>query len=109
MITPESAACVLNISGDLTIRGVAGLHNQLIEAIGGNSSVVAQISEDAAIDLTFIQLMEAARRAAAESGVDFTLAEPARGALREALQRGGFIGEADVGRRQFWLMETGTV
>lgn len=66
--------------------------------------MTADVAEDAVIDLTFIQLLESARRTARETGVAFGLAAPATGALRETLERGGFLVAADD--QDFWLMNS---
>lgn len=92
----------VELSGDLTIRAISVIHDQFVEALGAHASVIAEVAPDAAVDLTFIQLMESARRSAGEAGVDFGLAAPAAGALLETLQRGGFL--ADATSRQFWLL-----
>jgi hypothetical protein len=89
------------LGGELTIRAIAEAHARLVEAIAENSAVTAQIASDATVDLTFVQLMESARRAAGEAGGELSLAEPAGGLLLQTLQRGGFL--ADPARRQFWL------
>lgn len=94
----------LDLAGELTVRGVAEVHGRLVEAVRGHQSITAQIAPDAAVDLTFVQLMEAARRAAAQAGGELTLSAAAEGQLLETLQRGGFL--ADPERRQFWLLET---
>lgn len=91
----------IELGGELTIRGVAEAHGRLADAIAENAVVTAQIDREAIVDLTFVQLLESARRAADEAGGELHLAEPAAGALLETLQRGGFLG--DPARRQFWL------
>ena len=91
----------IELGGELTIRGVAEAHMRLVEALAGDAVLTARIDPDASVDLTFVQLMESARRAAGEAGGELHLAEPAAGGLLETLQRGGFL--ADPERRQFWL------
>jgi hypothetical protein len=66
--------------------------------------VRAQVAENAVIDLTFVQLIESARRTARETGAAFALATPAAGQLRETLERGGFLASADD--QEFWLMKS---
>jgi hypothetical protein len=57
-------------------------------------------------DLTFVQLLEAARRDAAKDGRRLTLDAPAGGAVLEVLQRGGFLDDAGSDRAKFWLQGT---
>lgn len=91
----------IELAGELTIRGIAEVHSRLLETLAAEPCLSAKIDPEASVDLTFIQLMESARRAAAEAGGELTLADPAGGGLLETLQRGGFL--ADAENRQFWL------
>lgn len=101
----KTAPVQVEFSGDLTIRAIAGAQESLVRALGEGSRVVASVAEDAAVDLTFVQLIEAARRAATAAGGEVALAGPATGPLLETLRRGGFLEAADS--REFWLMESG--
>lgn len=91
----------IELAGDLTLKAMGDVHGRMVEAIGGNGAVIARIDPEAPVDLTFVQLMESARRAASEAGGELVLAEPAGGALLETLQRGGFLTDPD--RSRFWL------
>lgn len=79
----------------------------MVDALKDHADVTAKIAADAVVDLTFVQLLESARRSAAETGKSFALAAPASGGLLETLERGGFLSGGDAARRQFWLMESG--
>lgn len=68
--------------------------------------VVVDIDDTNEIDLTFVQLIESARRKAAEAGRDFTLRKPASGAVLEVLRRGGFLDDETSERAKFWLQGT---
>ena len=76
----------------------------MVDALAKGRAVKAEISPDATVDLTFVQLIESARRTASEAGRAFGLAKPAAGQLRETLERGGFLAAPE--RREFWLMQT---
>jgi hypothetical protein len=80
------------------------LRERLLEAFSGPTTVRAHVAADATVDLTFVQLLESARRTAREADVAFALAEPAGGQLRETLERGGFLAAADD--KTFWLMQS---
>ena len=71
-----------------------------------DSSVNIDISEVTETDLTFIQLIESARRSAIESGRSVRLRQPAGGAVLQVLRRGGFLEGDDPGRSDFWLQGT---
>ncbi len=90
----------------MTIAGIGAAHAELTAALRepGRGPVVVDIDGVTEADLTFIQLLEAARRSAAEADRDLTLAQPAGPAVQEILQRGGFL-DADPARATFWLQE----
>lgn len=91
--------------GELTIKTVAVAHQRLVDAFGDASgALTADVADDAAVDLTFVQLVESARRTAREADLAFSLARPAAGQLRETLERGGFLAAPDD--QQFWLMQS---
>ena len=95
---------VVDLSGELTIRTVATAHAELSVALEAQAAVSAGIDPEAQVDLTFVQLIESARRTAADTGRAFALAGPAEGALLETLRRGGFMESA--GQRAFWLHQS---
>ncbi|MGZ3275876.1 MAG: STAS domain-containing protein [Caulobacteraceae bacterium] len=95
----------LELAGDLSIRGIDAAYGLLAEAFKDDGDLLISVSADAAIDLTLVQLMEAGRKAARESGRGFRLAAPASGALLETLGRGGFL--ESPGDRDFWLSQSG--
>jgi hypothetical protein len=101
----EPTPVLVEFSGDLTIRAIAGAYETLSAALSENSEVLVSVAEDSAVDLTFVQLIESARRSAADAGSALALAAPASGPLLETLRRGGFLAAAD--RRDFWLMGSG--
>src|ERR1700761_191386 len=94
----------LDYDGDLTIRTMGGCREALVSALAESPAVTLSIAEDAAVDLTFVQLIEAGRRTAAQDGRALALAGPAAGSLHEVLRRGGFLETAE--NREFWLLET---
>ena len=57
--------------GDLTIRSIAQAHARLRDALQAHASLTVGVASDAVADLTFIQLVESARRSARESGKQF--------------------------------------
>lgn len=90
--------------GELTIKSVAESRERLLQAFGESSNIRANIASDTIVDLTFIQLIESARRTAREAGGEFRLAGPAAGPLRETLERGGFLTQPR--QRDFWLLQS---
>lgn len=100
---------VLRFDGTLTLPRIGAIRAALIGAIDGGPAVEIDCAKAAEIDVSFIQLLLAARRAAAMRGKSLTFAAPASGALLQALERGGFLTSADdqsTGDREFWSGET---
>lgn len=81
------------------------LHDALRTAVEANPSVVLELDDGADADLSFVQLVESARVAAAQAGGRMALARPAAGAVLSVLERGGFLDPAFPERTAFW---TGT-
>lgn len=104
MKSASVSVATIEFVGELTIRTVSVSRERLLEALSGPTTVQAHIAADATVDLTFVQLLESARRTAREAGSAFALAEPAAGQLRETLERGGFLATADD--KSFWLMQS---
>jgi anti-anti-sigma regulatory factor len=94
----EQAAASVVLEGMLTIRTAEDIHTKLIDALARNTAVVIDCSAAESIDLSFIQLLLAARRSAETAGHTFALAAPASGVLAAALTQGGFLPSNDP----FW-------
>lgn len=88
---------------DLTIRNAAAIKAVLIEHLQENRTVSLELNPAAAADLSFIQLLSAARLSARTSGGELTLSEPASPMLRDVLSRAGFIEGASAEDLKFWL------
>jgi anti-anti-sigma regulatory factor len=100
----KAGLATIDFVGELTIKSANDLREKLLKSLGSSPEVRANVSSEIVIDLTFVQLIESARRTAREVGCDFRLAAPAAGPLLETLERGGFL--AAPGQREFWLMQT---
>ena len=95
----------LELTGDLSIRGIDAAHAQLSDAFRQDGDVLVSVAADAIVDLTFVQMIEAGRKSAGAAGRDFRVATAASGALLETLGRGGFL--ESPGDRDFWLTKSG--
>lgn len=90
----------------MTIRGIQSTRGLLIQALAGTDKLTLQFPDDAPVDLSFVQLVEAARSAAQRDGKSLSLAKPAGANIRRVLERGGFLtGAPDAAR--FWLHQEG--
>jgi hypothetical protein len=97
---------LVTFGGDVTVANIAQAQDKLGVVLRQGGPVVVDIDDASEIDLTFIQLIESARRKAGEAGRDFTLRQPAGGALLEVLRRGGFLDDETSERAKFWLQGT---
>ncbi|WP_162250213.1 STAS domain-containing protein [Caulobacter sp. Root1455] len=97
------AGIPISFVGDVNISNIDAAHTDLGAALRQGSAVLVDISGVTEVDLTFVQLIEAARQASNEAGHCFELRYPAAGAVLEVLQRGGFLDDEGSDRAKFWL------
>jgi ABC-type transporter Mla MlaB component len=93
----------ISFAGEVTISNIGQAHEQLAAALHEQQSLTVDIADVSETDLTFVQLLESARRKASETGVRLSLSKPATGSVLEVLQRGGFLDDATSDRATFWL------
>jgi ABC-type transporter Mla MlaB component len=96
----------LALTGPQTLRTIDAAHAALLEM--GMRHPMLEIDCQAVdeVDLSFIQLLLAARKSAAMAGRTIRIAPPATGALLQALERSGVLGAqtgGDAAERRFWL------
>ncbi len=94
------------LDGSLTLRTIETTRAQLLEMMQRHASLEIDCSAATEIDLSFIQLLLAARASAQSAGKTLALAQPAAGTLRDALERGGFLGAVPgqaTADEAFWL------
>jgi ABC-type transporter Mla MlaB component len=95
----------LVLDGALTVRNIAAVYAKVADALQHHAAVAIDCDTATEIDLSFVQLLIAARKTASNSGRSLALARPASGALRDALTRGGLLPAAEVAGDDaaFWL------
>jgi len=98
-------ATVVDVTGPANVQTIAEIHRKLLLGLQRSRAVELHVDSAADIDLTFVQLVESARRYAAAEGKTVALSASAEAGLREVLQRGGFVTTA--ADRAFWLPEAG--
>ncbi|WP_071831134.1 STAS domain-containing protein [Pararhizobium antarcticum] len=101
-ISADTAA-PLKLTGALTIRTVAEVKERLSGLISNNGEVTLEIAETSQVDLSFVQLIEAARAYAESCRKTLLLKAPASGGLLDVLTRGGFNDEISSETAKFWL------
>jgi ABC-type transporter Mla MlaB component len=96
----------LVLDGSLTVRTIAAVHSKLSNVLQHHAAVAVDCAAATEIDLSFVQLLLAARKTAARAGKTLALARPASGALHDALLRTGLLPPVDGGpadEAAFWL------
>jgi anti-anti-sigma regulatory factor len=86
--------------GELTVRTISDTHQKLTSELRNTDSLLIDVREVDDVDLTFVQLIESARRSASKDGKRLAMAAPFPPALRDLLERGGFLGAGDSA--SFW-------
>jgi MFS superfamily sulfate permease-like transporter len=91
----------LRLSAPLTIRRADEIAEALLGAIEANEALALDLPEDGPFDLSFVQIVEAARVHARAQGKTITLASPAAGPLLQILDDAGFLSASTTST--FWL------
>jgi ABC-type transporter Mla MlaB component len=94
---------IVKLSGVIDIRSIDDAFTRLKQATADGASFEIDLTDIVDIDLNFLQLIESARRSAAEAGAGIRLSQPAEGLILETLQRGGFLNDPINERTCFWL------
>jgi hypothetical protein len=81
------------MTGPQTIREAAQTHAALLEALRDHPDVALDCGAVTEVDLSFVQMIVAARRGAGGMGRRFALLHPPGGPLLGVLVRGGLLGD----------------
>jgi anti-anti-sigma regulatory factor len=90
-------------SGSLTLPRAEELRDNLLSALAQSRSVVIDVTEASEIDLSFIQLILAARTSVERRGGSLRLVSPADGALASTLRAAGLTGGPFSPDSQLWI------
>lgn len=101
MITPEAPR--LPLQSDLNIKNINQIYAEISSALSKRPHLSLELREDAAVDLSFVQLVIAARAHARGAGGQVSLVRAASANLLTVLQRGGFLQDASAEDLEFWL------
>lgn len=93
----------LTLPTTLTIKSILAVQELVLDFLKKNSTTVLDIDAAAQVDLSFVQLVTAARKQAEARAGRILLARPATGDLYDVLKRGGFLDEMTSDAAQFWL------
>ncbi|RWX76530.1 STAS domain-containing protein [Neorhizobium lilium] len=86
-----------------TLRTITTIHQDLLEFVAHNDATVVEFAPDSQIDISILQLLEAARIYAGTGGKAIVLAKPATGTLLDTLRRSGFLEGMSNDDANFWL------
>lgn len=95
----------ISLAGNLTIRNSANIQITLSDLIESHKFVDLDCTQATDVDLSFIQLVIAARKSATMTGGQLSVSHTRDGALHDALTRAGLVGSAAVASdadRAFW-------
>jgi len=96
----------LALDGVRTLRTADDTCARLLEMSGRHAVLEIDCGGVEEADLSFVQLLLAARDSARQSGRELRLSRPVSGVLHDVLQRGGFLNAAQErasGDQAFWL------
>ncbi|HEV7247980.1 MAG TPA: hypothetical protein VGN93_13430 [Shinella sp.] len=93
----------LTLPTTLTIKNILAVQELILDCLNRNTSAVLDIDEEAQVDLSFVQLVTAARKQAEIKAGRVLLARPAAGDLYDVLKRGGFLDDMTPDAAHFWL------
>ena len=93
----------LTLPATLTIKNILAVQELILDFLNRNTSAVLDIDEEAQVDLSFVQLVTAARKQAEMKAGRILLARPAAGDLYDVLKRGGFLDDMTPDAAHFWL------
>jgi hypothetical protein len=104
-MSTRAKATIVDVAEQSNIQTITETHRKLLQGLQQSGIVELCVDSAADVDLTFVQLIEAARRYAVAESKTLALSMPAETNLHDVLQRGGFVGTA--ADRAFWFHETG--
>ena len=95
----------VTFQGAMTIAVADEARRRLLAAMGAGDRVDIDCSGVDEADTAFVQLLLAARLGGEAAGKSIRLVQPAGGALRATLERGGFVGAVASAEQRFWNAE----
>lgn len=84
----------LRLSGDLSLRNIAELHQRLQQALAEHQAIAIDTGTVESVDVGTLQLLVAAAKSAAATGCSLSLAADAATPMGRALIRAGFFAES---------------
>jgi outer membrane murein-binding lipoprotein Lpp len=101
----ETGQCLL--AGACTVAKADEIHAKLLDMVARYAILEVDRNDADEVDLSFVQLLLAARASARLAGRTVRLARPAAGTLLDVLHRGGFLAGQTPADCAFWLQPRG--
>lgn len=103
MSSTLSGDASLTLPNTLTIKNILAIQEIILEHMANYPATILDVDAEAQVDLSFVQLVTAARKHAEMRAGRVLLARPATGDLYDVLKRGGFLDEMTPDAAHFWL------
>ncbi|MCF6369898.1 STAS domain-containing protein [Rhizobium halophilum] len=100
---PEPAIHHLALPDNLTVRGAAEVKDLLLRSLKDHAATEVDVPDYAPVDLSLVQILEAARISFAEEGKLLSLARPAGASVLAVLERAGITNSMNASDKHFWL------
>jgi hypothetical protein len=94
---------VIAVPKSVTVRTADDFKTSLIDFFAEGGDVVLDLAATSEVDLSFVQIVEAARVHLAGDGRQLRLARSADGAVAALLGRAGFLTDPDPAAADFWF------
>jgi anti-anti-sigma regulatory factor len=92
-VTADESRAVVNLAGDVTVAAAESVRDLLLDLMQEHAAIELDMRETQSTDISFIQLLIAASRFAAEHGVQLTLRGGHAGAAGETFSQCGLSDE----------------
>jgi len=94
---------VVTLQEKVNLQSIAIVQQQIVEAIEADADVALDISGVADADLSFVQLIEAARQYAGQDSKLLRLTQPASADCAALLERAGILSSPSSETLDFWF------
>jgi anti-anti-sigma regulatory factor len=93
----------VEVAPSITVRSAGVFRQALLDGLEADDQIDLDLAEVTDVDLSFIQMLHAARETARRSGKAVRLCQPASGAVVALLDRAGFLTAPTPDDLDFWF------
>ncbi len=91
------------IPAKVNIRNIKDIHSDFLMYVKNNKAVEVDLNSCEDVDLSLIQLVEAARKSAEAEAKSISLTKPANDIIQSVLKRAGLYDAFSSNDAKFWL------